>query len=340
MRLETFQTFINEISSSFARDDFSIWRDHVRLPLSFVTKGGVTTFSTEAELRADYDGHIARFRAAGVTEIRRTVRSVEMIDDTQAIATYDTDILRGNELVYLPYTSSMMLSRQPNDGWRCTTIMNALGWHTTMAPPGTPAIDRSPEAAMEIYQRHLDVVSRSMMLPGMPEVCPNTALPIRLGTLDAETTLHTYEEVTERIGSFVKNMRAQGVTDYIRIAKSARFSSATRIEGWHVTHILISGTHLVDPYKCEAVLDFQDGTWRMSKGLSQTFTHVAGLLGPEITSRRMPVPDAGPRSKRTPVRPIDRNDRAPLLDQPNLTPKRPERPQSPLAQTFKGPSND
>jgi hypothetical protein len=337
MKTEEFQTFINEISSSFAQDDFWIWRDHVRLPLTFVTKGGVTTFETEAALRADYEGHIARFRAAGVTEIRRSVRSVEMIDATQAIATYDTDILRGNELVYMPYTSSMMLSREPADGWRCTTIMNALGSHTSMAPPGTQAIDRSPEAAMEIYQRHLDVVSRSMMMPGMPDVCANTALPIILGTLDAETQLQSYEELMNLIGSFVQNMRDQGVTDYIRIAKSARFTSATRIEGWHVTHMLRSGTHLVDPYKCEAVLDFEEGVWRISKGLSQTFTHVTGLLSPEIAARRMPASSSKPRPDRPSSQP---NDEAPPLDQPNVRPKHSERAKNPLAHTFKGPRND
>lgn len=331
MKNEEFQTFIDQASSAFSRDDFSLWRNVVRLPLSFVTQRGVQTFETEEALRIDYDGHVARFHAAGVTEIRRTVRSVEMIDPCQAIATYDTDILRGTELVYLPYTSSMMLSREGDDGWRCTAIMNALGSHAEMAPRGILAIDRSPGAAMEIYQNHLDVVSQTMMTPGMPALCANTALPIRLGTLDAETDVHTYADLTEKIGNFVRTMLDQGVTDYIRVAKSARFTSATRIEGWHVTHILRSGSHLIDPYKCEAVLDFQDGVWRISKGLSQTFTHVAGLLGPEIAARRK-------RAARP--NPVDTMRAAQSLDQPDLRHKRSEPSQNPLAQTFKGPNHD
>lgn len=298
MTLTEFQAFIDRLSSSFVTGDITLWRGAVRLPLSRVTKDGIIEARSEEDFRADFEAYRATFAREAVTQIRREVKSVEMLDADQALATYDTEILRGHEVLFEPYTSSMMLLRVDAE-WKCIAVMNALSTTPKRAAPGTTPMERTPEVAKAIYQEHLDQVSRAMISGTFDAIARHVRLPCLMGTLDAETTFHKMEPLLNTLRHFVENLRRLGMTDYIRICNEAQFTTATRIEGWHVTHVLTSGSHMVTPYKCEGVLELTEGVWCMTVGRSHVMNHINGLIPAENTNLPMPLPDVTPQPSQT-----------------------------------------
>jgi hypothetical protein len=298
MTPETFRDYIEDLSTVFIVGDFERWAQAVDLPLTRVTRTGIRTTTTLDELRADFDAFVILLREAGVTRVRRLVQSVDVMDDGQMLATYDTELLRTEtELGFQPYTSSMLMRRDGTGPWRCISVMNSVGLHPDPAAPGTLSIARTPESAKAIYQQSLDDSAHLMMTGQYDRLNEVIAIPHTIATLDLETTLGSGEILAKGVSAFIENLRTLGMTDYIRICSAAQFVSATQIEGAHRTYVISSGLHLVPPYKCEMTFQLLDGAWKCRRGYSHILNHVCGIVSPLLqvpsvpTSRRAKTPD-------------------------------------------------
>lgn len=284
MKLDEFQIFIDRLSQAFVTGEYALWRDAVRLPLSRVTHSGIITCETLQELEDDFEIYHAKFQELGVTKVVRRALTIDSTAPDQSMATYDTELYSGSELVTKPYNSSMLLERGTDGTWFCTSVMNALAVEIKPANEVSATLNQSDEDAKQLYQDHLDTVGKAMFANDTTNLVQHSTYPTTIANLDMETTINTPDALVAILFGFADNMRKRGLTDYIRICKAARFVSPTQIKGWHVTHLLANGSYIASPYKCEAILDLEDGIWRMSYGFSHVLNHVNGLLTPTLIS--------------------------------------------------------
>lgn len=291
MTPQEFLTFLERTSKAFVDQDFAVWASHVALPASRVTAEGCFTCTTESELRREFEGYCTLFAEAGVTELRRSNPVIEDIEGDQLLVTYDTEILSGEDLVYEPYTSSMILRRGPEGQWLISSVMNAVGMKPTPLPEGQPGRAAQTAEAMAIYQDVLDHVSRAVNSDTPEDAEPWLAKPHVLQTDDVEITLRTVEMVRATLRDFSDNLKRMGMTDYIRIAKEAWFVDPDHIAGWHLTYALNSGINMVEPYKVDMRLAHLNGVWRVTHNRSHVLNHECRIISPALLTGPRPADD-------------------------------------------------
>lgn len=125
-RLKLFQAILDRISAAFLSGDVEAWLNASSLPFQLVTRQGVETFTTEDELRRDFEAYQREFKSHGVTDIIREAKTAEIIGGDQMVGTFRTHILNRASHVVPPWEASVTLRRE-NGLWRVTTVMRAIG---------------------------------------------------------------------------------------------------------------------------------------------------------------------------------------------------------------------
>lgn len=125
-RLKLFQTILDRISAAFLSGDVEAWLNATSLPFQLVTRQGIETFTTQEEMRSDFEVYRREFEIHGVTDIIREAKTAELIDGDQMVGTFRTHFLNRANHVVPPWDASVTLRRE--DGlWRLTTVMRAIG---------------------------------------------------------------------------------------------------------------------------------------------------------------------------------------------------------------------
>lgn len=120
------------------------------------------------------------------------------------------------------------------------------------------------EAALDIYQRHLDLVTGAFWDRDFATVVLETRFPHRMATSDGieEITSPTaFREVAEIYRDRLDKM---GATAFLRVCKAAAYAEGRddRIDGVHKVYILAGGRQLIPAYFSELILLKEDGSWR------------------------------------------------------------------------------
>jgi hypothetical protein len=117
--------------------------------------------------------------------------------------------------------------------------------------------------ARDIYQAMLDDTSRLVLNGDADAYCQHVVLPFVLRTSEGETVIESHADMATDILKINTWLQSQGVTDYIRLARTARFLDRDTVEGFHVTYALRNALHVIDPYSNRMILKRgSDGMWR------------------------------------------------------------------------------
>jgi hypothetical protein len=132
---------------------------------------------------------------------------------------------------------------------------------------GVTAADTSeePEAtmALDIYQAHLDASTRLVFEGAAEAYCEHAQLPFVFRTGEGVEVIETATDLAADIRQIHHWLLSRGVTDYHRIARSARFLDDDTIEGFHITYALQGAIQVVEPYASRMLLRRVDGgTWK------------------------------------------------------------------------------
>ncbi|MBM7069815.1 hypothetical protein [Actibacterium sp. 188UL27-1] len=116
---------------------------------------------------------------------------------------------------------------------------------------------------LKIYQHNLDVVSEAILSGNFDGISQHIRLPhiCRMGQTDI--VIEREEDYVQGMREYGEGLRNQGVTNYIRLGKAARFMSDRFISGWHMTYVLSGATSIVRPYRSRMVLQLEDACWRV-----------------------------------------------------------------------------
>ncbi|MFN0113363.1 MAG: hypothetical protein ACKVPY_01655 [Paracoccaceae bacterium] len=124
---------------------------------------------------------------------------------------------------------------------------------------------RTPETAQAIYQKILDLLSYAALLGDTELLTRHIRLPFAFATEGGEFALRTEPELIAYCLSFTETLRHLGATDYIRIAREARWLAPDRIEGVHYSHTIRRAERLVAPYASRMIVEQKDGVWAVTR---------------------------------------------------------------------------
>ena len=124
MQTQLFNDLLEATSRCFLDRNYDLWRRHVLLPFTLITRSGAIVMATEKELRENFDLYVKARETLHLDEVVRRPVSLEDCRDGTWIGTYETNLLRRGTRVTDPYTSSALLVE--DDGvFRMRSVMNA-----------------------------------------------------------------------------------------------------------------------------------------------------------------------------------------------------------------------
>jgi hypothetical protein len=126
------------------------------------------------------------------------------------------------------------------------------------------AIDPQARDAIDIYQEHLDVSTRLVFEGAAEAYGAHAQLPFVFRTGGGVEVIETAADMAADIRQIHHWLRSKGVTDYHRIARSARYLDPDTIEGFHVTYALQGAIQILQPYASRMILRQVDGAWKTS----------------------------------------------------------------------------
>jgi hypothetical protein len=120
------------------------------------------------------------------------------------------------------------------------------------------------DEAIDIYQAHLDISTRLVFRGDAEAYAAHAQLPFVFRTAQGVEVIETARDLSDDIHQLQEWLTCQGVTDYHRIARSARFLDEDTIEGFHVTYALRGATPVVTPYANRMILKRAGTIWKTS----------------------------------------------------------------------------
>jgi hypothetical protein len=116
--------------------------------------------------------------------------------------------------------------------------------------------------AKTLLQSWLDRMSVTVLTDDWATYSAHVCLPFRLVTETGDMLVATETELRRGFDGFVAALRSQNVTDYIRLATSARQPDPGRLEGAYETHTLSHGQRVLPTYRSAITLQRQGDAWR------------------------------------------------------------------------------
>ena len=122
-----FQENLDAVTRAFLTCDADLLLERMQLPVFMQKSTGSMLFATPEDLVQDLKRYDTEFRVHGVTDLVRTVKSVEMVGERRMHGTYRTHVLRGKDLLIPSYLSAMTLEQGEDLEWRTTSVMHPMG---------------------------------------------------------------------------------------------------------------------------------------------------------------------------------------------------------------------
>ncbi|MEI6099868.1 MAG: hypothetical protein WCS20_16560 [Alphaproteobacteria bacterium] len=116
--------------------------------------------------------------------------------------------------------------------------------------------------ATEILQSYLDDMGRAVLADDWDSYCNAVCLPCLIVSHDESKTVTTIEDLKAGCDLLRDTLRAQPVTDHIRLVAGARRVDPSLIAGRYVTHRIAGSRRLMPPFWSDMTLPRVGGTWR------------------------------------------------------------------------------
>ncbi|MFW5655079.1 MAG: hypothetical protein ACOCYW_05460 [Roseicyclus sp.] len=122
--------------------------------------------------------------------------------------------------------------------------------------------DEGRAEAIDIFQAHLDVSTRLVVDGAAEAYVLHAQLPYIFRTAEGIEVIETAAGLADDARRVRDWLASKGVTDFHRIARSARYLDAETIEGFHMTYALHGAIQTVDPYASRMILRRVGGMWK------------------------------------------------------------------------------
>jgi hypothetical protein len=116
--------------------------------------------------------------------------------------------------------------------------------------------------AARILQDYLDEGARAVMADDWASYRDCVHLPFHIITHNESKVVETEDDLRPGFDQFRDTLRAQRVTDYVRLVESASRLDAALISGKYVSHMLAGGQRVMPPFKSQITLRLVGNRWR------------------------------------------------------------------------------
>ncbi|KIN70845.1 hypothetical protein Z945_3309 [Sulfitobacter noctilucae] len=157
-------------------------------------------------------------------------------------------------------------------------------------------------AALAVYQRHLDTLTRALLAGRFEDFAQNLRFPHEVVTMSNRFIAKTAEDAKQMFHDFRTCLTAEGITDLVRIAQDARFVGDDEITGSHISHRMRGANRVIEPYQNQLrLVRGTDKIWREASCLNMV-ANKAGAFGILVhVDRQPPVSDLKIQSERNPI---------------------------------------
>lgn len=152
------------------------------------------------------------------------------------------------------------------------------------------------EAAHDIYQRHLDEVSKAVYDDDFASIADHWGLPHTFISHSGREVVEDEAILRRYMTQFHRHIRSLRATAFHRICLDAQFRADDPdvIEGRHRSYILRGGSYAIDPYLGDMALECRDGVWRATMSRVQALLRHLNPLRAIPLEPPAPAPPADP----------------------------------------------
>ena len=139
--------------------------------------------------------------------------------------------------------------------------------------------------ASAIYQANLDAVSKALWTADLKLALQHLALPNQTVTADAEYVMTSPDDVHIILTEFLAGLRKMGADSYLRVCRSARFTTAERdvIVGEHDTFLLNGDVQLRPPYRnVMTLVRSEKGRWLACRIEAAERNSIVPIISPDL----------------------------------------------------------
>ena len=143
-----------------------------------------------------------------------------------------------------------------------------------------------------ILQSFLDEGAAAVLQGDWPTYRDGISLPCAVISHDESKIVETEEDLRAGFDSFCDTLRAQRVTDYIRLVEQAWRIDHALISGSYVSHIMAGGQRVIAPFKSLITLRLVGNRWRadsVTNGLANSRWPLVRLELPADTAAETPA---------------------------------------------------
>ncbi|MCB2127445.1 MAG: hypothetical protein H6897_08715 [Rhodobacteraceae bacterium] len=134
---------------------------------------------------------------------------------------------------------------------------------------------------LDIYQTMLDFVSDAVLRGDVEQYLSAIALPYTIHTEAKRFDLTGADDLRATLICVSGGFRRQGITDYLRLSREARYVTRRRIEGIHYTHIMRGIERIAPPYAASQTLVFDGSVWRFCEARYAILNDALPIVFPE-----------------------------------------------------------
>lgn len=117
---------------------------------------------------------------------------------------------------------------------------------------------------LAIYQTMLDFVSDAVLRGDVAQYLAAISLPYTIHTESRRFDLVGTDDLVATLLCTSRAFRRQGVTDYLRLGRTATYVTRRQIVGTHYTHIMRGDERIAPPYLASQTLVSDGSAWRFS----------------------------------------------------------------------------
>jgi hypothetical protein len=267
---EAAERILEITGAALAAADFGAFARCFRLPYTLGTEDGGRSILSRNELNAMFERAVARYAEMGVTAIRRRVAAAQFDDAGQIRTSHVSQLFRGTEAITPPFPSYAVLS-PADEGWQ---VGHSQYWLTSLAGHARLLIGKGETGAETLratgpvalcVQRTLQDITRTMLEDDFAALCARVRFPLFIHGSEAVQVIADEAALRQEHDRRMTDFRVLGVTDVVRLVKTADLLAEDRLHATYRTHVL-SGSALVVPSYTSAVTLERgpDALWRVA----------------------------------------------------------------------------
>ncbi|MEY1556497.1 hypothetical protein AB3Y40_12770 [Yoonia sp. R2331] len=278
--------------------DFEAFADCFNLPQQMTTANSRIIVRNRDDLEQTFHSLCDHFESKGVTRLYRECVAALFQGPDRVEATHVSYVLKDGEDVVPPYPVFSVLERI-NGRWVITSSDYDLDDHDGQAQ-AMHAVETSDPEAMAIYQTHLDATAEALMQQDFDKMRARVDLPHRMTTETALIETTTVEGMQRNFERFARNYQTEGISEFVRTVKVARFESENEIIGTHISHQMRGSERVVPPYPNRIrLVRGADGHWRETHCANAILNNAENFKLWVRVAERPRLPDLAPILERT-----------------------------------------